>query len=132
MKKFAFLFFIAIILGLSACSKSWSIPAQSPTPISSQTSALSPSPSLSVRQQNEAIEEDANEEYYEGKDYWSSVDSNLQELNTDSVYWVPKGKSYHATKDCCALLKSSQIVNGTLKEASENGKTDPCSKCVGD
>ena len=108
------------------------MPVASATPISSQTPAPSPSPYLPVREQNEAIAEEANKEYKEGKDYWNSVDANIQELNANSVYWVPKGKSYHSTQDCVALLNSSQIINGTLEEAFTIGKTDPCSKCVGD
>lgn len=86
----------------------------------------------SVREQNLAIAERAAEEYEAGADYWDAVEPNYQPLDENCVYWVPKGKSYHSTKDCVALLRSKTILHGTLKEAFAAGKNDPCSKCVGD
>lgn len=85
-----------------------------------------------IREQNFEILQEAEEAYRNGADYWSSVESNYQPLDSDRVYWVPNGKSYHSTADCVALLKSSDIRHGSLKEAFELGKDDPCSKCVGD
>lgn len=46
--------------------------------------------------------------------------------NTEIVYWTPKGKSYHKTDKCSALVKSKTILSGTI---SESGKTDPCDRC---
>ncbi|CEQ19933.1 beta-lactamase [[Clostridium] sordellii] len=42
------------------------------------------------------------------------------------VYWTPKGKSYHTTKNCSALSKSKNILSGTIQES---GKSDPCDRC---
>ena len=85
----------------------------------------------SIREQNIAIAEKAAEEYANGADYWEAVKPNYQPLDESCVYWVPKGKSYHSTQDCVALLRSKTILHGTLKEAFAAGKDDPCSKCVG-
>lgn len=85
-----------------------------------------------VREQNERIAAAAYEAYENGEDYWDSVEPNIQELDENKVYWVPNGKSYHSTDECVALLKSKEICSGTLDEAIEEGKDDPCSKCVGD
>nr|WP_307991859.1 ComEC/Rec2 family competence protein [uncultured Niameybacter sp.] len=46
---------------------------------------------------------------------------------TQLVYWTPKGKSYHSTKDCSALAQSKTILSGTIEES---GKLDPCDRCV--
>ena len=46
--------------------------------------------------------------------------------NTEIVYWTPKGKSYHTTKDCSALARSKTILSGSI---SESGKDDPCDRC---
>lgn len=46
------------------------------------------------------------------------------------VYWTPAGKSYHYSKDCKTLKRSKTIIKGTLKEALEKGKKDPCNICV--
>lgn len=45
---------------------------------------------------------------------------------TQLVYWTPKGKSYHSTKDCSALAKSKTILSGTIEES---GKSAPCDRC---
>ena len=47
-----------------------------------------------------------------------------------TVYWVPNGYSYHSTKSCPSLARSSVILSGTMEEASEAGKTDPCDNCT--
>ena len=53
-----------------------------------------------------------------------------ENIKTDSatqlVYWTPKGKSYHSTKDCSALAKSKTILSGTIEESD---KQDPCDRC---
>ena len=44
-----------------------------------------------------------------------------------TVYWTPKGKSYHYTKSCPTLARSKTINEGN---SSACPKTDPCDKCV--
>lgn len=86
----------------------------------------------SIREENEEIAQKAYAKYKAGADYWDSVEPNIQRLDEDCVYWVPNGKSYHSTRSCVALLKSETICSGDLDEAFSEGKSDPCSKCVGD
>ena len=56
----------------------------------------------------------------------ASNNINQSTGNTEVVYWTPKGKSYHTTKDCSALVNSKTILSGTI---SESGKYDPCDRC---
>lgn len=46
--------------------------------------------------------------------------------NSGTVYWTPKGKSYHTRKSCPTLSRSKTILEGTIQES---GKSDPCDKC---
>jgi len=43
------------------------------------------------------------------------------------VYWTPKGKSYHFSKDCPTLSRSKTILSGPLSECP---KSDPCDRCT--
>ena len=144
MKKVVFLLISLSFVFLAACSNFVPIPSVtlSPTPAivslsptpslpPSLSQSPSPSPSSSVKEQNEKIAADANEAYKSGADYWDAVEPNIQNLDLNCVYWTPNGKSYHSTKDCVALLKSTHVISGTLDQAIAAGKTDPCSKCVG-
>ncbi|KMT23024.1 ComEC/Rec2 family competence protein [Clostridium cylindrosporum] len=47
--------------------------------------------------------------------------------NGETVYWTPKGKSYHSTTSCPTLSRSKIINSGTIEES---GKYDPCDKCM--
>lgn len=49
--------------------------------------------------------------------------------NSATVYWTPKGKSYHSTPNCRTLARSKKVYQGTLSEAFANGKRDPCNVC---
>lgn len=74
----------------------------------------------------------------EGEREWDTLSAEQQELvdypefDEDNVYWTPNGKSYHSIEWCYTLEKSKEVINGTLDEAFDEGKDDPCSKCVGD
>ncbi|CZR97283.1 ComEC family competence protein [Clostridioides difficile] len=50
--------------------------------------------------------------------------SNTSEI----VYFTPKGKSYHSTKNCSGLSRSKKILSGTISESKKN---DPCDICYG-
>lgn len=56
---------------------------------------------------------------------------NYPELDKSKVYWTPNGKCYHSVDWCYTLAESEDIRCGTLEEAIAEGKSDPCSKCVG-
>ena len=46
-------------------------------------------------------------------------------------YWTKGGKSYHFSKTCPSLSKSTNIKEGTLQDALNAGKKDPCNNCAG-
>lgn len=43
------------------------------------------------------------------------------------VYWTPRGKSYHYSRNCSTLSRSKTILEGQLSECP---KHDPCDKCT--
>ncbi|NLH36609.1 MAG: nuclease [Thermotogaceae bacterium] len=60
-----------------------------------------------------------------------ALEGKTESQNLDRiVYWTPNGKSYHYSKDCPLLQKSKTINQGTLQEAIDIGKSDPCNYCV--
>jgi hypothetical protein len=52
---------------------------------------------------------------------------------TGTVYWTRYGKSYHFDPDCQALSRTSpeNLFSGTLEEAFEANRYDPCDFCAG-
>ncbi|HHD2753010.1 TPA: hypothetical protein ACOTG0_001810 [Clostridium perfringens] len=50
--------------------------------------------------------------------------------NNSTVYVTPNGTSYHYSKNCTTLKRSSQILSMSLSEAKAKGKNDPCNVCV--
>lgn len=50
---------------------------------------------------------------------------------SQTSYWTPNGKSYHFSKGCPSLSRSKTIFSGTLSDALDAGKTDPCNNCAG-
>lgn len=48
-----------------------------------------------------------------------------------TAYWTPSGKSYHFSKSCPSLSRSKNIRTGTLQDALNAGKKDPCNNCAG-
>lgn len=68
-----------------------------------------------------------------GSGNWGE-DSTTKEITgslSRTAYWVNGGKSYHFTKDCPSLSRSTNIKSGTLQDALNAGKTDPCNNCAG-
>ncbi len=51
-------------------------------------------------------------------------------LSTPS-FWTDGGKSYHFSRDCVSLKRSKNILSGTLQDAINQGKKDPCNICAG-
>ncbi len=48
----------------------------------------------------------------------------------DNVYWTTFGKSYHIDENCHTLNRSKTIYYGTIEEAFEANRHDPCDYCV--
>lgn len=47
-----------------------------------------------------------------------------------TVYFTPKGKSYHSTQSCRTLARSKTILSGSIQDAINSGHGDPCDVCV--
>lgn len=61
-------------------------------------------------------------------------DSTTNEITGDlsrAAYWTSGGKSYHFDSNCPSLSKSKNIKSGTLQDALNAGKKDPCNNCAG-
>ena len=66
---------------------------------------------------------------------WSPVsaeqlDAAKATFGEDTVYWTRFGKSYHLDEDCFTLNRSKVIYHGTIEEAFEANRHDPCDFCV--
>jgi hypothetical protein len=46
------------------------------------------------------------------------------------VYYTPNGKSYHSTRDCPSLARSSTILSAELDIVAGTPREDPCDNCV--
>ena len=53
-----------------------------------------------------------------------------QTVGTGSVYWTRFGKRYHLDPDCQTLQNSAVVYQGTIEEAFEANRTDPCDFCA--
>ncbi|GAA0123025.1 MULTISPECIES: ComEC/Rec2 family competence protein [Clostridium] len=71
-------------------------------------------------------EESSNTVKSESANITNNKNSNISKI----VYFTPKGKAYHYKKDCSSLSNSKKILEGTLKEAKDQGKNNPCEKCA--
>lgn len=49
---------------------------------------------------------------------------------TGVCYWTMYGRSYHFDMDCHTLARSSTLYEGTITEAYEASRTDPCDYCA--
>ena len=64
----------------------------------------------------------------------AQAESEAQAANSDydgTVYWTRWGKSYHLDENCSALTRSETLISGTLEEAFEAKRNDPCDFCAG-
>ena len=50
--------------------------------------------------------------------------------DTRTAYWTNGGKSYHFSENCTSLKRSKNINRGTVQEAVNKGKSDPCNLCA--
>ncbi len=52
------------------------------------------------------------------------------QVGDGTVYWTPFGKSYHLDPDCHTLSRSVTIYKGTIDEAFDAKRDDPCDFCA--
>ena len=58
-----------------------------------------------------------------------TVETPAEVDGTEDVYWVKGGKVWHKSRECSALLRSTDIISGTLNEALSSGKDRGCQRC---
>lgn len=51
-------------------------------------------------------------------------------LDGSTVYWTQFGKSYHYDPDCYTIRNSKNVYYGTIDEAFEAKRSDPCDFCA--
>ncbi len=52
-------------------------------------------------------------------------------LGDGTAYWTVWGRSYHFDPNCRTLLNSATVYSGTVEQAFEANRTDPCDFCAG-
>lgn len=78
----------------------------------------------------EGIRKSKEESNNESKNENGKISNNKSSKTSKIVYFTPKGKVYHYKKDCSALSNSKNILEGSLKDAKNQGKNNPCEKCA--
>lgn len=71
-------------------------------------------------------------------DYNPASAEDLAEAKTEAaelgygeeVYWTQYGRSYHLDQDCHTLSRSKVLYEGTMDEAFEAKRNDPCDFCA--
>lgn len=115
-------------------------PTSTPKPTPTPTPVPTPKPTQSHRDGPGISFEEFMQGYEEYKrnggasytDTWGE-DNTTSEVTGDrgrTAYWMPNGKSYHFTDSCPSLSRSKTICTGTLQDALDAGKTDPCNNCA--
>lgn len=61
----------------------------------------------------------------------SSITNEITGDLSRVAYWVDGGESYHFSRGCRSLARSTNVREGTLQDALNAGKTDPCNNCAG-
>lgn len=122
----------------SASSSQSAAPSVSPSPSSAPPASQSPTPSAkppeSQAPASQAVQSNAPQTPAgSGGGSWGE-DSTTNEITGDlsrTAYWTKSGKSYHFSKECPSLSRSKNIYEGTLQDALNANKTDPCNNCAG-
>ena len=62
--------------------------------------------------------------------HYSEDELTRDENGNIVVWWTQYGKSFHLDENCYHIADSATKTSGTLEEAIEAGRTDPCDHCV--
>ena len=60
----------------------------------------------------------------------AAAEDSARAAGKGNVYWTTFGKSYHYDEECHTLSRSSKLYTGTISEAFEANRSDPCDFCV--
>ena len=53
----------------------------------------------------------------------------MEAAGLNNVYWTAHGKKFHTHNDCSSLSRSTELVAGSIDEATAAGKESLCSFC---
>lgn len=98
--------------------------------VSTQSNSASPH-STEKTEQTEQVQKTEQAEKKKSISSSTTVDQASTTGNAAAAYWTPNGKSYHFSSNCTSLKRSKNILSGTLQEALNAGKKDPCNLCAG-
>lgn len=108
-------------------------PVQSPAPVQEPEPEQTP-PAASVQTpevSSPSTEQAATSTPYSSGSWGESSTTNEITGNfSRTAYWTNGGKSYHFSADCPSLSRSKNIQSGTLQDALNAGKKDPCNNCA--
>lgn len=100
-----------------------------PASISSNTHSTERISASSEPKSSNASPQDNESTFPSDEDSVPLTDGITGALSTPT-WWTPKGHSYHFSRSCPSLSRSSHVYNGTLSDALDAGKTDPCNICA--
>ncbi|WP_291581552.1 ComEC/Rec2 family competence protein [Clostridium sp. UBA6640] len=84
----------------------------------------------SVASYKEGVRKNKEANNIQAKNEDNKSTTNKSNNSSKVVYFTPKGKAYHYKKDCSSLSNSKNILEGSLKDAKDQGKNNPCEKCA--
>ncbi|MEX1376029.1 MAG: hypothetical protein AB1Z23_01020 [Eubacteriales bacterium] len=64
------------------------------------------------------------------KSHYSADEYDVNESGDIVVYWTQFGGSMHIDDECYYIADSATKTSGTIAEAIESGKKDPCDNCL--
>lgn len=122
----------------SASPPASAAPSVSPSPSSAPPASQSPTPSAKPPESQAPASQSVQSNTPQtpagnGGGSWGE-DSTTNEITGDlsrTAYWTRSGKSYHFSRECPSLSRSKNIYEGTLQDALNANKTDPCNNCAG-
>lgn len=56
----------------------------------------------------------------------NSKSITIQNKESNTIYWTEKGKHYHTDKNCIALSRSKDILEGTINTCSKDTLCEIC------
>ncbi len=77
---------------------------------------------------DEIFDENTNEDTDTNEE--SNTQTQLPSDAPERVYFTESGTVWHTRRDCSHIRKSALVIEGTLSEAFDKGKTKQCSSCL--
>lgn len=85
----------------------------------------------SVAPADDYIQDTAPQNDFNAEGFDADAEDTMGTPSSHYACWTPNGKSYHYSSSCATLSRSKTIIEGTVADAINNGKSDPCNVCAG-